>query len=370
MSTFEITYQVTVQEDEQIQKKVEDICIEQTAELPVGVLNSEIKQKVVGKLVNTKQQADTIYEVVIAWPLADIGDEISQFLNILYGNISIQPGIRILSAEWDSLSPQLFKGPAKGISKIRSQYGISDRPLSATTLKPLGSTPDELADMAYKFAKGGIDIIKDDHGLANQDSAPFQERVKACVTTIKKAADVRGKRSYYYPNITAFSSETIDRYRKAAEFGADGVLLCPHIVGLETMHYLAQMDLDLPVIAHPAFSGTLITNPEKGLTPAFLYGQLWRALGADFVIYPNRGGRFPLTSEECQAINESAKAERLPFKRSFPMPGGGIKLENIDQWMNNYGNDCTFLIGGSLYEHPAGIEASAKEFHGKLKTAQ
>lgn len=363
MSTFEITYQVAVFEGEQIDEKIDGMCLEQTAELPRGVLSSEIEEQVVGKPVSSEKIDDQKYNVVIAWPLADVGDDISQFLNILYGNISMQPGIRILEAEWEALCPSVFQGPAFGIEEIRDQYNISKRPLSATALKPLGSSPDELAELAFQFARGGIDVIKDDHGLADQEFAPFEERVEACVEAVQRANDRNGHCSYYYPNITAFASKTIERYKIAAEMGADGVLLCPHIAGLETMHRLARIDIDLPIISHPAFSGGLTTTADKGLTPDFLYGQLWRALGADFAIYPNKGGRFSFTSAECKAINEAAKSNQWPFKSIFPMPGGGIKIENLEKWMKEYGSDVTFLIGGSLYEHPDGIEAVS----GKLR---
>lgn len=369
MNTFDITYRVTVQDDEQIDEKIEGMCIEQTAELPRGVLSSEVEEKVVGKPVSSDQLDETTYEVVIAWPLANIGDDISQFLNILYGNISLQPGIRITSADWEALSPEVFEGPAVGIRELRRRYDILKRPLSATALKPLGSSPKELADRGYSFAKGGIDIIKDDHGLANQEFAPYEERLEACVLSMKRARDEAGSESRYYPNITAFASDTVDRYRRAAEQSADGVLLCPHIAGLETMHRLARLDIDLPIIAHPAFSGGLTTNEDQGLSPDFLYGQLWRALGADFVIYPNKGGRFSFSADECRQINQAATGNHSPFKQSFPMPGGGIKLDAVDKWVNDYGTDITLLIGGSLYEHPDGIEAASKEFQNQVVQA-
>lgn len=365
MSTFDITYHVTVPKDQQIDEKIEGMCIEQTTELPRGVVNSDIEEKVVGKPLRVEQIAPTKHEVVISWPIANLGHDISQFLNILYGNISLQPGIRILSADWKMLS-SLFEGPAAGIREIRNQYNISGRPLSATALKPLGSSSEELAERAYLFAKGGIDVIKDDHGLADQEYAPFEERLKTCVAAVKQAGDETGNRSYYFPNVTSFSSESVKRYKRAAEQGADGVLLCPHIAGLETMHRLARLNIALPIIAHPAFSGSLTTNNEQGLSPSFLYGQLWRALGADFVIYPNKGGRFSFTSEQCREINDAATANHSPFKKAFPMPGGGIKLDNVSKWVNDYGNDVTFLVGGSLYEHPEGIESAANEFHNKL----
>lgn len=358
METFNITYQLTVEESETIDQKTESICLEQSVELPRQILSGKIEKTIVGDFVERRHQEDGLFEVVIAWPL-DNADDISQFLNILYGNISLQPGIRIAAAEWENLKDKLFEGPRFGINGIRKNYNIYDRALSATALKPLGSTPDEIGDICYKFALGGIDLIKDDHGITNQIYAPFGERVKACVQAVIKAEDESGHRSRYFPNITAFAEDSIERYKLAAEYGADGVLLCPHITGLETMHRLARMDIDLPVIAHPAFSGALTTDVRQGLTPDFLYGQLWRALGADFVIYPNTSGRFSYSEEECHAINASARTVDSPFNSSFPMPAGGLELDEVAVWKKTYGIDTVFLLGGSLYEYSEGKISAA-----------
>ncbi|MDX1617842.1 MAG: RuBisCO large subunit C-terminal-like domain-containing protein [Balneolaceae bacterium] len=371
MQTFTITYRVKVSDGESVDQKIESICLEQSVELPLQVLSETFEQKVVGKPAEKKQLAEDTYEVTIRWPVENIGAEISNFLNILYGNISLQPGIKVIDSEWPLLNGPLFGGPAFGIGKLRDRYAIQSRALSATALKPVGSNAEELADLAYRFARGGIDIIKDDHGLANQEYAPFGKRVEACMRAISKAADETGVRSYYFPHITALARDTIKRYETAAELGADGVLLCPHIAGMETMHQLARTDIDLPIIAHPAFSGGLTTNADHGLTPAYLYGKLWRALGADFVIYPNVGGRFSLTREQCEAINREARQPDSPFLRSFPMPAGGMKRETIGRWIETYGPDTVFLVGGSLYEHPDGIEQASEEFSRTIReTAQ
>ncbi len=366
METFKVTYQLTVEESETIDQKIESICLEQSVELPRQILSGKIEETVVGEFVEKRHLKTGVFEVVIAWPL-DNADDISQFLNILYGNISLQPGIRITEAEWKKLKDKLFKGPRFGIKGIRENYNILDRALSATALKPLGSTPGEIRDICYKFALGGIDLIKDDHGITNQKYAPFAERVKACVQAILKAEDESGHRSRYFPNITAFAEDSIERYKIAAEYGADGVLLCPHITGLETMHRLARMDIGLPIIAHPAFSGALTTDVRQGLTPDFLYGQLWRALGADFVIYPNTSGRFSYSKEECQAINASARTVESPFKPSFPMPAGGLKLDEIAIWKKTYGTDTVFLLGGSLYGYSEGKKSAADKLRQILK---
>lgn len=367
METFEVTYHLTPGTEESVEEKAEKICLEQSAELPRRILTGDISTRITGKVVDLKQLRETLYEAHIAWPLDNV-DDISQFLNVLYGNISLQTGIRIIDAQWSKLAGRLFKGPRYGIGHLRKRFRAGDRPLSATALKPMGLSAGELAARCYEFASGGIDIIKDDHGLTNQSYAPFEERVKACVEAVHRAGDSsdRRSRSRYFPNITAFAEESIKRYEKAASLRADGVLLCPHITGLETMHRLVQMDIDLPIIAHPAFSGALTTTPERGLSPDFLYGQLWRALGADFVIYPNTGGRFSYTRGQCEAINRSARTDRLPFHSSFPMPAGGIQLDEISHWKTAYGDDTVFLLGGSLYEYPGGLQAAAAKLRKQL----
>ena len=70
-----------------------------------------------------------------------------------------------------------------------------------TALKPMGLSVEELARQTYEFAKGGIDIIKDDHGLANQRWAPFEQRVEACCEAVRRANEETGRRSIYAPTV-------------------------------------------------------------------------------------------------------------------------------------------------------------------------
>ena len=72
-----------------------------------------------------------------------------------------------------------------------------------TALKPMGSTTAQLAAMAYDFAKGGIDVVKDDHGLADQPYSRFDERVRACAAAVARANAETGRRCIYAPCICA-----------------------------------------------------------------------------------------------------------------------------------------------------------------------
>lgn len=365
MNRFEITYQLHLHEGENLDDLILGISLEQSVELPSNLIKESWRENIIGLETYREQLSKDLWQVRLSYPIANIGEEIVQFLNILYGNISMHKGIQITGIDWNSLL-KLCKGPVYGVEALRRIWNIKHRPLSCIPLKPMGSTTKELARTCKEFAEGGIDIIKDDHGLVNQQSSPFKERVESCLEAIQQAYQNTGHRAHYFPNITGDPSSLITRYKTARQLGADGVMICPHLTGMANLTELINIKPQLPIIAHPAFSGSLVTTRNQGFTPAFLYGQLWRALGADFSIYANAGGRFTFTEEESLAIAHDCLSDELPFKKTFPMPGGGLKRETLSYWQARYGNDMVFLIGGSLYEHPEGKRYAAQEIHKKL----
>lgn len=364
--TFKVIYQIRLLAGEDLREKLRGICVEQSVEYPPSIIPDKMEKDVVGKVDTFTRIKDRTWRVSIDWPMANTGNEISQFINILYGNISLNRGIRIIDLEWPALT-DLLKGPRYGIEGIRKKWNIHNRALSCTALKPLGSSPKELGRMCYEFAMGGIDIIKDDHGLANQSYAPFEKRVAACVDAIEKAKRETGIKHYYFPNITGDQEQTLARYHKAYELGADGVLVIPQICGLPVLYQLSRDPADLPIMSHPAFSGGYILHPNEGFAPSCYYGGLWRALGADFIIYANSNGRFSFPLRGCLEINDFCRRPLPGFASSFPTPGGGLKRNELKKWLSLYGRDTVILIGGSLYQHSDGICQAAREFTSMIK---
>ncbi|MCH8558055.1 MAG: ribulose 1,5-bisphosphate carboxylase large subunit [Balneolia bacterium] len=360
---FNISYRITASTPEEARSLCTKVAYEQSVELPDDVLTPEIRSEMVGQVTALDQLDDSTFEAAISYSHASLDESISQLLNVILGNASLFRGVRITGLEWDKLPGHLCPGPKFGIDGVRAHHGITTkRALSCSALKPIGLDSASLADFCYQFALGGIDIIKDDHGMANQSAAPFDQRLNACVDATKRAADKTGHRAGYYPNITADAAETMRRYEAAYEAGAGGVLLIPHLCGLGTLAEIASSDIPLPVMAHPAFSGSYVLSQTEGLTPDFLYGQLWKELGADFSIYPNAGGRFSFSVDECLAINASCrKPASRNAKGCFPTPGGGVQRQTLPELLKRYGNDTVFLIGGSLYQHPKGIEYASRE---------
>ncbi len=362
-SRFDIVYQIVAPTQDEAREKAEKASVEQSVEMPLPAV-PEQAQSSIPEVLSVKNLENDLWQATVAFPSSLIGDDIVQFLNILYGNISLYSDIKVTDVS-DHLFDTLFDGPAFGVSGIRKMSGVYNRPLSCTALKPIGLTPNELATRAEQFATGGIDIIKDDHGLTSQPSAPFEARTKACIEAINTAADKTGKQTLFFPNITASPETAMNRVEIALELGAHGILICPQLTGLSVIANIRRT-YGCPVMAHPSFSGSFVTHKTSGISMSLYYGKIWRALGADAVIFPNPGGRFPFTRDECVHLHNTLTDDTFPFHSSFPVPAGGIQLSSVTDFKELYGNETIFLIGGSLYEHPDGIEKATSIFQNAL----
>lgn len=364
-ATFSVTYRIRANSEQDARKQFDAVALEQSAEMPPDAIPGHLK-KFTGNADAVRQLADSLFEADIQFPETIVDGDPVQFLNVLFGNCSLLPGVQISAVDAGYLA-QLLPGPRLGIKGIRNLLNQPDRALSCTALKPVGMNSKELGTIAERFSAGGIDIIKDDHGLANQQTAPFEDRVRAVTEGIKISEDRTGKKTLYFPNITGSPREVTERYRLAAELGADGVLISPQLAGLSTLIDLRNMEPVLPIMAHPAFSGSFVIGELNGILPELYYGLIWRAFGADAVVYPNTGGRFAFSPETCEKINQNCRKKAASFRRSFPVPGGGINRNSIAGWVQKYGSDTIFLVGGSLYQHPGGIETAAAEFQQTLE---
>ena len=98
----------------------------------------------------------------------------------------------------------------------------------------------------------------------------------------------------------------------------------------------------MAIIAHPAMAGA------TRIAPVALIGTLFRALGADGIIYPNVGGRFGYSTETCRAIAAAADAPMGGLKPSLPVPAGGMTLKRIPEILSFYRENAMLLIGGDL----------------------
>jgi len=360
---FSVVYRL-VGDAKEAYLKARDICLEQTVEFPEELIPSGmIQDEIVGRIENFLPVSDHVYEATISYAIELTAHEFTQLLNVVFGNISIKPGYRVERLEFTHSLLSQYKGPRYGRAGLREYLGVQDRPLLFTALKPLGLNPTQFADLAYKCALGGIDIIKDDHGLTDQVFAPFNERVYRCVEAVEKANRETGLRCIYVPNITAPMDKLLARAKTAKAMGAKGLVVSPAIVGLDAMRFLANNDeIALPIFSHPAFQGSYVLAKNNGISHFALFGQITRLAGADAIIYPNFGGRFSFSREECEGIVMGTNVAMQHIKSIFPSPGGGISLDRIEELLDVYGREVIFLVGGGLFRHGNNLIENCRYF--------
>ncbi len=359
MGKLPVRYRLKVSTEDDAYDLAERIALEQSAELPKTVVEKLRPPPPTGEIVSISKKEEGGYELEINWPLSLIDGDKLQLVNVIFGNISLIPGIQLQHVDWSKID-DVLPGPLQGITGFRERLQVPERALSCTALKPVSLTSDELAGYLSRFASAGVDIIKDDHGLTNQNSAPFYERLKECSEAAADAEQKRGRACWYVPNVTATATDLPKRLEACREAGLNAVMITPHLTGLDALSQPAEFGLG--ALAHPAFSGSMVVHSDSGLHPALLYGELWRGFGADGVIYANSDGRFSYSSEDCEAINFSARNRDLPWKPAWPVPAGGINRDTVPYWLQRYGRDTIFLIGGSLYEAPEGLEQATRNF--------
>lgn len=355
---FSVSYLLRGPEDE-ARAMATDICFEQTVEFPGDLVPvGPIREDIVGHIEAFEPAGSNRFRATISYAVETVQEDLVQFLNVVYGNISIKPGIRVEHFELPESITSKYRGPRFGRAGLRSLLGQAERPLSCTALKPMGLSPRELAEQAYQFALGGIDIVKDDHGIADQVFCPFEERVERCVQAVAAANAKTGFRSIYMPNVTARMDRMQSLARRAKELGAGALLLCPALTGIDALRVLADDDdIGLPLMAHPSFGGTLVTSKESGMEHGALYGTLMRLAGADASVYPNFGGRFSFTREECADIARATDERLGSLRPSFPAPGGGMTPSRIAEMLGVYGRNFILLIGAGL--HTGGVDLAA-----------
>lgn len=344
-ASLHVTYLVRAQPTE-IAARADALLLEQTVELPRAAAERDawVAAHILGRVEAIAPAAGGRFAVTIAHPLATVGCDPAQLLNVLFGNSSLHPDVVLADVQLPEAAFEWLPGPRHGIAGLRALTAVSDRPLLATALKPMGLGPKQLAGLCGGFARAGLDVVKDDHGLADHPFCPFEARVDACLHAVDAAARDTGHRALYVPNLIGTPERVVRQYEYARAAGVRAVMLSPMIVGLPLLAELASLPGALPVLAHPALGGVL-----RVAEPA-LFGRLFRWYGADAVIFPHAGGRFSYGAETCRALAEALRRPEPRARAALPVPAGGIRLERVAELIAFYGRECMLLIGGSLYE--------------------
>lgn len=354
MTRIAATYRVECAAAE-IESRARALATEQSVEMPLeAITEARIHDEIVATVEGIRPVAGA-FEVRIGIATETTGGEASQLMNMLFGNCSLQPDVALLDVEFPAGYEKAFPGPRFGIEGLRTLTGARRRPLTCSALKPQGSSPEQLAALARTLALAGIDVIKDDHGIADQAYSRFEARVPAVQKAITQANRETGGHTIYAPTFSGGPAALAGQARIAKDCGVRSALVAPMLVGIPSFVEL-QVALDLPVLAHPSYAGA------ARVAPPLLLGKLFRLFGADATIFPNHAGRFPYSRETCLAIADAARAPWHGLRPVLPVPAGGMSVERVPEMKATYGEDSMLLIGGGLLVAREGLLERGREF--------
>lgn len=323
---------------------VESLMLEQSVETPVEVARRHafVREHMIGRVREVAPASPTTVRAILELPTAVASTDVGQLLNVLFGNVSLHASVQLEHFELPDEILDSYVGPRFGIEGLRERLRIRGRALTCTALKPAGLSADELASLCRTMAEGGIDVIKDDHYLADHPFSPFEERVRRCQDAVEDVTARTGRASIYCPNL----SGAPDDVRRALEFaqraGVGAVMIAPMILGLPAFFEIASRELEVPTLLHPSFAGSSRIRPDV------LLGRLFRLLGGDAVIFPSYGGRFSYSRDACRDITTALRAPWGRIRPSVPVPAGGMTVERTGELVDFFGTDSMLLVGGGL----------------------
>lgn len=363
MSRIGVHYLLRLAAGESAEEKAGRIAFEQTLEMAPGSVDPKFEAQVRGRVeaIESLEAEAECARVTISYG-EELAVDLSQLLNLLFGNVSLFSGVRVEGVDWTPMHLKRLPGPRYGLAGLRELGGLKRlRPLLCAVSKPVGRSAAELAHLCGELARGGVDIVKDDHSLGDQRTAPFRDRVRRCAEAVRRS----GERTLYFPSLTGTPSQLAFRAEEAAGQGCRGVIVCPFTVGFGSVRELAQ-STDLAIVAHPAMGG-MYFHRDTGIAPELMLGEILPMLGCDAVIFPHAPGKYSLDAATCQEICRRVRASRGGSLPAAPAPGGSLTLETLPGWVETYGPDSMFIVGSGLQTGDS-VRARARTMMDLLRT--
>ena len=211
-----------------IEARAQDIAVEQSVEMPLTAIDDpKVLADIVGKVETIIGLDNGRFAVQIGLAAETIGHDAGQLLNMLFGNTSLHPDVMLADLTLPPTLRAVFAGPRHGIPALRQRLRVPTRAFTGSVLKPQGLPPERLAMLAEQLALGGLDFVKDDHGLADQEYSRFADRVRACAAGVARAVRSTGHPTRYIPSLTGNLDQLRMQATLAREAGLDCVMIAP-----------------------------------------------------------------------------------------------------------------------------------------------
>lgn len=304
------------------------------------------------------EESEFTSAIRIAFPIENFGLDLGALLTAIYGKISLASKVKLEDIEFSQKYLNLFKGPKWGISRIRELTGKKSKPLLMSIFKPcLGLTPGELGGMFYSQTEAGFDLVKDDEILYDSDFNVTLKRLEECL----KAKEKANAKIIYAINLTGEVTEILNRAAQLERNGANCILFNYVSYGLPLLSALRKT-VSIPIMAHPAFAGSMCMSSNSGLSEKLLLGSLPRIAGADFVLFPSPYGSLAWDKDITKDIQNNLTKSLSNIKPAWPVPSAGVKPSMVKEIVLDFGEDIVINAGTAVWEHKDGGFHGAKEF--------
>jgi ribulose-bisphosphate carboxylase large chain len=285
--------------------------------------------------------------------------------------------LRLMDVHFPEKYMRNFRGPTYGRDVIKKIFKKSHGPVTSVVPKPkLGFSSREHAEIAYEMWTGGIDCIKDDENLTDQNFNNFSERVKQIAKYRDKAENVTGCVKDAFINVTSPNlKEMARRVKMIHDHGFKYFMIDVVISGYTAVGTASQLahDYKMAIHGHRAMHSMITRNPRHGMTMLML-AKIMRMIGVDQLHIGTVVGKLAgrkdevmatkemIMSSSCKEIKNLRLAQKFGgIKPMLPVASGGLHPGILHDVFNIYGTDILVLqLGGGTQGHPMGDHAGAK----------
>jgi ribulose 1,5-bisphosphate carboxylase large subunit-like protein len=320
----------------------------------------------VGEVLEVKSVAPGRGFVTLLYPVVNMDIEESAFpclwLSMIGGPtfaLASYEKSRLVDFSIPSTMMKRFRGPAFGIAGTRKLLGLeSGQLMIGTIVKPTaGMLPDEIAELAYRAALGGICFIKDDEKMMNPPYCPLKDRVRAVSTALRRAEAQTGQRVLYAAHITTSPDRIIGRALQALECGASALMVNFFAAGFSVLQMLrGNPDINVPIYAHCGGREALGRGEGQGIAPRVIV-KMVRLLGGDYFRAGMLESYLVDTEDDTRTMHEAARGDWCPYNPILPAISGGLNPKTIAANVRTLGRDNLFLAGTGVFEHADGPQA-------------
>ena len=315
-----------------------------------------VEERYAAKVADVK---DNIVKIAI--PMDDFEQgNIAQLLSVIAGNVfglKEIKNLRLLDIDLPGELVKDFHGPQFGIGGIRKIVGVQGRPLIGTIVKPkIGLEPSEYSKVVYEAAMGGVDLVKMDETLTDQNFCRLEENVSWVMDVLDKVKQATNKKVLFAVNVTTRQDELVERAEKVLQLGANCLMIDIICSGLSSIQILRDANLGVPIYCHRAGHAAFTRNEKHGVRWA-VYCKLARLLGADVIHCGTIVGKMHGERKEVLEDYKALRNDWFFFNPTMPAASGGLHPGLVDDLIKNLGDDIIMNFGGGIHGHPHGTRA-------------